>query len=57
MKLETREEAYSRICRELREGLRKKQLEAGKGYSSSKGEARSNRSRVPTQALRTRTDS
>lgn len=27
MKLETREEAYSRICRELREGLRKKQLE------------------------------
>jgi hypothetical protein len=27
MKLETREEAFSRICRELREGLRKKQLE------------------------------
>jgi hypothetical protein len=27
MKLETREEAYSRICRELREGLRRKQLE------------------------------
>jgi hypothetical protein len=27
MKPETREEAFSRICRELREGLRKKQLE------------------------------
>ena len=27
MKLETREEAYSRICRVMREGLRKKQLE------------------------------
>ena len=27
MKPETREEAYTRICRELREGLRKKQLE------------------------------
>jgi hypothetical protein len=27
MKPETREEAYSRICREMREGLRKKQLE------------------------------
>jgi hypothetical protein len=27
MKLETREEAYFRICREMREGLRKKQLE------------------------------
>jgi len=27
MKLETREEAFSRICRDLREGLRKKQLE------------------------------
>jgi hypothetical protein len=27
MKLETREEAYSRIFREMREGLRKKQLE------------------------------
>jgi len=27
MKPETREEAFSRICREMREGLRKKQLE------------------------------
>ena len=27
MKPETREEAFSRICRDLREGLRKKQLE------------------------------
>jgi hypothetical protein len=27
MRLETREEAFSRICRDLREGLRKKQLE------------------------------